>query len=85
MVGGVALPGVIRAREEGADRGTPAITTARGVDTETGEPLMHLHTLLRGTDRLMVQALKTDRDLPVTAGRRRVPSRYVAISIMECG
>jgi hypothetical protein len=75
MAGG-ALPGGGLARE-----GTPGdaweATTARGADTGTGEALLRLHTLLHGTDRLMVQALKTDDDLPVTTRRRRVRSRYV--------
>jgi hypothetical protein len=71
MMAGVALPGGGLATEE-------TTGAAPGADTGTGEPLLHLHTLLHGTDRLIVQALKTDRDLPVISRRRQGRSRYVA-------
>lgn len=50
-----------------------------GADIGIGGLLMHPHNLPRGTDRLMVQALKADRDLPVTTKRRPTRSRYVPV------
>ncbi len=80
MVGGADLPSGARPREEAPGGGAAVETTARGVDPGTGEPLMHLHTPLHGTDRLMVQALKTDLDLPVTTQRRQAQTWYVLAS-----
>jgi hypothetical protein len=79
MVVGAVLPVVGLVEADGTSRGAAAVT-ARGADPGTGGLLLHLHTFLHGTDRLMVQALKTDRDLPVTTRRRQIPSRYVAVS-----
>lgn len=67
----------VRTTGQALGAGATKATAAREMDTGTGEPLMHLHTLLHGTDRLMVQALKTDLDLPVTTARRRLRNRCV--------
>ena len=72
---GAGLPAAAPAREDRRG-GAAEATTARGAHVGTGGPLPHLLTLLHGTDRLMVQALKTDRDLPGTNHRRRARSRY---------
>ncbi|KAL2155110.1 hypothetical protein VTH82DRAFT_3786 [Thermothelomyces myriococcoides] len=70
--------GLVAARETPAGAEEERATTARGAaDTGSGEPLLRLRTLLHGTDRLMVQALKADDDLPLMTGRRRARSRYV--------
>jgi hypothetical protein len=84
MTAGVDRRAAALARE--ASRGGAAdALTARGADTGIGEALLHLQTLLHGTDRLMVQALKTDPDLPATTGPHQARSRYVdTLSKLRC-
>jgi len=79
---GAGRRGVVPLRG-GGDSGTAVTTTARGSGTGAEGPLLHLRTLLHGTDQLMVQALKTDLDLPVTTRRRRMPDRYVKSCIVQ--
>ncbi|KAL2174713.1 uncharacterized protein P884DRAFT_263334 [Thermothelomyces heterothallicus CBS 202.75] len=75
-IAGAGRPaGGIVVAEETPAGGEERATAARGADTGTGEPLLRLHPLLHGTDRLMVQALKADDDLPLTTRRRRARSR----------
>jgi hypothetical protein len=73
MIADVVLPAAAPAGE-GRAGGAASATTG------IGELLLHLHAILLGTDRLMVQAPKTDRDLPMTTRRLQMQSKYVGIS-----